>query len=363
MADHAQRSRLRVAAPEQEHVGVLRDIRIQVRVRGHLADGLAAPDVLRAPVPAFPGVHVPHLQRVAAHQRQQTVRAAVARGHALSFAVHVALAEHGLRAVSLLHPDELVRTDLRGFVPGDADVLALSAGLRVPLALRVPVHALQRVLHAVRGVHAALIAQAKRRDRHAVRRHERLPPGFDLPGAAMLIRVVSVVKIRTDPGDPVLIRVDQAGAAALGAHQAVADQILLFGCKFISQSVTSPKVMIHILPQIYYKRCPRKKQPRETFPADGVRHLKRLPEGGSAPSGRRPAGRSGGSSPLPRRHSRSSRISSTGSETYPVSGTSTCSAFSISQRIRRSVCEPFFRIWRMNENVSSIRFTTSNSNA
>ena len=70
MAHHAQRRRLRVTAPEQQQIRMLCNIRIEVRLRRHLTHGLAAPDVLRPPEPAFPRVHVPHLEGIAAHKAQ-----------------------------------------------------------------------------------------------------------------------------------------------------------------------------------------------------------------------------------------------------------------------------------------------------
>jgi len=49
-------SGLRVAAPEQQQLPVLRDIGEDVGPRHHLAYRLAAPDMLGSPVPAFPTV-------------------------------------------------------------------------------------------------------------------------------------------------------------------------------------------------------------------------------------------------------------------------------------------------------------------
>ena len=70
--------RLRVAAPEEEEISVLGDVGIEVGRRHHLAHGLAAPDMLGAPVLPFPAVEIPHLDGIAAQEGEEAVRAAVA---------------------------------------------------------------------------------------------------------------------------------------------------------------------------------------------------------------------------------------------------------------------------------------------
>ena len=234
MRHDAERRDLRVAAPEEQKVGVLGDVRVEVGLRRHLADGLAAPDVLRAPEPALPRVHVAHLQGVAAHEREQPVRAAVARGDVLALAVHIGLAEHGLGAVGRLHAQELLCDDLRRLVPADADVFRLAAVFRMALAVRIPVHALQGVFHAVGRVHARLVAEAERRDRHAVGRLKCFAAGLYFPRVAVRLRVFLVVEIRADPRDPPVGGVHLTGRAALRPHKGERDDVLLVRLEFNS---------------------------------------------------------------------------------------------------------------------------------
>ena len=204
VADDAQRRSFRIAAPEQEQIGVFRNIRVQVRLRRHLAHGLTAPDVFCAPEPPLPGVHIPHLQRIAPHEGEEPVGAAVAGGDVLPLAVHVRLAEHRLRPVFLLLPLQLVRHDLGGLVPGDADIFALAPVLGIAFPMGVPVHPLQRVEDAVFGIDPGPVTQAERRDGHALRRAERPPAGADLPGIAVL-KCVPLIVIRTDAHHPVVL--------------------------------------------------------------------------------------------------------------------------------------------------------------
>ena len=235
MGHHPQGGGLRVAPPEQEHVAVLGDVGVEVG-GGHLTHRLAPPHVLGPPVPPLPGVHVAHLEGVPPHEGQQPVGTAVAGGHPLALAVHVALAQHRLRTVGLLHPLELIGTDLGGLVPGDAHILALAPVLGVSLPLGVPVHPLEGVLHPVGGVHPALVPQPQGGDGHPVRGGEGLAPGLDLPGIAVDVGIRLVVGIGSDAGDTVLVGVHQAGPPALRTHQAVTDQGLGLWLKLVGHA-------------------------------------------------------------------------------------------------------------------------------
>ena len=122
--------RLRVAAPEEHHIAVLGDIFNEVGGRGHHALEALAPDVLGAPVPAFPAIRASYLLGKAAHHIEEAALVAVGGMDGLAFAVAVALDEDGERAVGLVHPFYFIGDDGRGFVPGNSVVFALAAVLR-----------------------------------------------------------------------------------------------------------------------------------------------------------------------------------------------------------------------------------------
>ena len=235
MHAEAQRGDLGVAAPVQQAVAVLGHVGDQIGLRGHLAHRLAAPDMLGAPVPALPGVHVAHLQGIAAHQGQQTVGTAVAGRHILALAVHIGLAQHRLGAIGLLHAHQLVGADLGRFVPADADILALAAILGIALPLGVPVHPLQGIADAVLGVHPGLIAQAEVGGQHPVGRGEGAAPGLHGPGVAVLLHILLIIEVGADPGDLAVVGVHIHQTAALRSHQAEADDILNIRLELVAQ--------------------------------------------------------------------------------------------------------------------------------
>lgn len=193
-ARDAERRHLAVAAPVEHGVGVFADIRIEVRAGVHLAERLAAPDMARAEVPALPRVHVAHLYRVGSDEPDKAVRAALV-GDMLALAVTVGLDEHGAHPVSIAHAQQLVGGDLRRLVPADADVFGNAAVLRIALALRVPVRALEGIGHAVFGVNARFIGQPEGGNGRTLRRLERPAAGGDGPlilrdVARMVFRVI-----------------------------------------------------------------------------------------------------------------------------------------------------------------------------
>ena len=117
-----------------------------------LAEGLAvaAPDVLGSPVPAFPAVRLPGLNRKAAQQVQQ-VRLAAMRGvNNFTFPVSVALGKDGCRTVFLIDAFEFLGDEVGCLIPGNPHIFGLAAVLRIAFAFRVPVHALQREFDPVR---------------------------------------------------------------------------------------------------------------------------------------------------------------------------------------------------------------------
>ena len=233
MRHDAERRRLRVAAPEKEQIGVPGDVGVEVRLRGHLADRLAAPDVFRPPEPALPRVHVAHLQRVPAHEGEKPVRAAVGRGDVLALAVHIGLTQHRLRPVFFLLPHKLVRDDLRRLVPAYTDVFRFAPVLRIALAVGIPVHTLEGIAHPVRGVDAGFVAEAERRDRHTIRGLERLAAGVYLPRVAVFFGVFLIVDVWPDAGDAAAGRVYLTRRAALRPHEARGHDGLMLGHKFI----------------------------------------------------------------------------------------------------------------------------------
>ena len=222
---------LLVAAPEEQQLGVLGDVPEQVALLA-LADGLAAPEVLAAPPPAFPAVRLAHLQREAAPLAEQLAAGAVAGLHDLVLAVLVALVEQGGRAVLLLDAVHLAGDDVERLVPGDALELAHAAVLRVALAVGVEVDAHHRVADAGRGVHALLVGEAVRGDERLHAGLERAAPDFHLPGVQVFLLVLPVVVHRADADDLAVLHVHHRGVGAVLRHAAeadVSDQRLLAG--------------------------------------------------------------------------------------------------------------------------------------
>ena len=225
----APRRGLLVAAPEEEQFGVLGDVPEQVALLA-LADGLAAPEVLAAPPPAFPAVGLAHLQRETAPLAEQLAAGAVAGLHDLVLAVLVALVEQGGGAVLLLDAVHLAGDDVERLLPGDALELAHAAVLRVALAVGVEVDAHHRVADAGRGVHALLVGEAVRGDEGLHAGLEGAPPHFHLPGVQVFLLVLPVVVHRADADDLAVLDVHHRGVGAVLRHAAeadVADQRLL----------------------------------------------------------------------------------------------------------------------------------------
>ena len=206
---------LGVAAPHHHHVAVLADVVHDVVVGGHHADEALAPDVLGAPVPAFPAVGVADLLGEAAQLVQEQRGAAVGSMHHLALAVAVALHQDGQRPVLFADALDLVGDEAGGLVPGDAHVLALAPVLRVAVsALGVPVHPLQGVLDAVGRVGPLLVGQAPGGRHRLVQRLEGLAVLLDLPGIERLGIVLLVPVQRPDPDHLAVFDIHGAGTGA-----------------------------------------------------------------------------------------------------------------------------------------------------
>ncbi len=210
---------LGVAAPHHHHVAVLDDVVHDVVGRVHHADQPFAPDVPGAPVPAFPAVRVAHLLGETAHLVEEQGGAAVRGMDELAFPVAVALYQDGEGAVLLVDAPDLAGDEVGGFVPGDAHVLALAPVLRIASpgaggigsALRVPVHALERVLHPVGRVGTLLVRQAPRRRRRLEERLQGLAVLLDLPGFELGGVVLGVPVQRPDADDAAVLDVHRTG--------------------------------------------------------------------------------------------------------------------------------------------------------
>ena len=218
-----------------------------VQLGRHHALEPMAPHVLGAPVPALPAVGLADLEGEAAHLVEQAGAVAVWRVDGLALAVAVALDQDRRRAVLLVDPGDLLGDDVRRLVPGDADVLALAAVLRVPLAVGIPVDALERVLDAVGGVGALLVGGHVRRGARPHARFQRLAVALELPGAEACAVVLPVEVERPDAHDLAVLDVDHdlAGAAEETALRQGPDDGLVGG-------------HVHFLPRIvtHLNRCP-----------------------------------------------------------------------------------------------------------
>ncbi len=227
----APRGGLLVAAPEQQQLGVLGDVREQVALLA-LADGLATPDVLVAPPPAFPAVGLADLQGEATPGAQQLAPRAVTGLHDLVLAVLVALVEQCGRPILLLDALHLAGDDVQGLVPGDALVLAHAAVLRVALAVGVEIHAHHRVADTGGGVDAFLVGDAVRRDQGLHAGLERAATHLELPGVEIRLLVLPVVMHRADADDLAVLDVHHRRVGAVlrdAAETDVSDERLLAG--------------------------------------------------------------------------------------------------------------------------------------
>ena len=215
----------RVAPHEQHGVAVLAGVHQQIRLERLLAHRVHAPHVLGAPVPAFPAVGLAGLQGEAAQQVQKMRVAAVAGMHDLRLPMAVALQEHRRGPVFVDAPPDLVGADLRGLVPADALVSADPARFGMALPVGVPVDALERVRHAVLGVHALLVADRQGRQRGLEAARERVAAHGELPGIDLVLGVLVVQAQRPDARDAPVLHVHR-GRVASGAEPAPAGRLV-----------------------------------------------------------------------------------------------------------------------------------------
>ena len=154
-----ERSGLRVAAPEQYCIAVFGNVFDYVVLLVLLPEWVHAPDMLGAPIPAFPAVGLAGLQGEPAAQIEQMGNAAVARVHHFRLAVAVNFAQDCLRGIFIMHALDFGCDDFCCFVPADAFITACAAILRIAFPRWVPVNALHRVGDAVFRIDALLVAK------------------------------------------------------------------------------------------------------------------------------------------------------------------------------------------------------------
>ena len=153
---------LGVAAPEQDHIAVLGHILNNVIGWVVHALNALAPDMLRAPVPAFPAVRVPDLLGKTAHHFKESAGMTVRCVDCLALAVPVTLYQYRQRSVLLVYPLDLGGENIGSLFPGNPLVLAFTTVLWVPFSVGVPVDPFQGVLDAVGGEGAFFIGQRER---------------------------------------------------------------------------------------------------------------------------------------------------------------------------------------------------------
>ena len=181
LATPAPRSCLGIGAPHEDGIRVLGDVFDDVVGDGLHADGIHAPDMLCTPVPAFPAIWLTSLLQKATRKRQEIGLAAMGRMHGLGLAVTIGLCVDGERSALVLNPLDLGRDDVTGIVPGDALVLGDTTVLRIALAVRIPVDALQGIRDAVLRVGTHLVCGSQRRRTACHTWLQHMPVLLDLP--------------------------------------------------------------------------------------------------------------------------------------------------------------------------------------
>ena len=172
------------------------------------ANGIHAPNMLCAPVPTFPGIRLTGLLQEAARERQEVGLATMGRMHGLGLSMTIGLRVDGKRSALVLNPLDLGRDDVTGIVPGDALVLGDTTVLRIALAIRIPIDALQWIRNAVLRIGPHLIRRGKRRRtaRHA--RFEHVTILLDLPVIQILGFIELVVVQRPDASHTSIFHID-----------------------------------------------------------------------------------------------------------------------------------------------------------
>ena len=208
-----------VAGFVEQQLAVLCNVGIEVGAVGHQAERLAAPEVLGSPEPALPGVRVADLHGEAAEQVEQLEHTAVGAMDHLGLAMAVALRIDGVGAIFLDDAADLALDDVEGLIPADALVAADAAGLRMALAVGIPVHALDGVQDAVRRVDALFPGDAHRAAGRLGRRLQHLAAGFDPPGVDVLVGILPVIAERTDAENFSILHIDGRDVGAVAERR------------------------------------------------------------------------------------------------------------------------------------------------
>ena len=206
---------LGVASPEQDGVGVFGDVFEQVVLMGVLAQGLVSPGVLGTPVPALPAVGLAGLHGQAARHVEEVRHGTVGPVNGARLAVAVALAEDGVASVGLVDAHDLGGDDVGRLIPADALEFRFAAVLRVALAVRIPVDALEREGDAVGGIRTGLVDEGERGVQRLHARLERMALRVDGPVVQILFGVVLVVMHGAHTNDLSVLGVDSGEVGAV----------------------------------------------------------------------------------------------------------------------------------------------------
>ena len=204
----APRRRLHVAAPEQQHVGVLGNVEQQIS-HIELAERILSPHVLGTPVPAFPRVGLTRLiGPIVAEQIHKTRIAAMGSMDNLRLSVTVALHEDRRQPVGVDYAPDFARDEIGRLIPGDPHELALASIFRMAIAVRIPVDALVRIENSVLRIDSVFVRIGIRRKQRLHRRMKLAPPRLDRPRLQVLGRIFLVVTHRTHAHDAVVFDID-----------------------------------------------------------------------------------------------------------------------------------------------------------
>lgn len=143
---------------------MLGDILEQISLIDLHSHGLIAPDMLAAPIPAFPAIGLPGLQRIATAKVEEVCLRSMGRVDDLRLAMTVRLAQNRKRAIGVVDALYLVRDQLRRLIPANLDILGLAPVLGVSLAVRIPIDALHRMQNAILGIDSLLVADGTREE-------------------------------------------------------------------------------------------------------------------------------------------------------------------------------------------------------
>jgi len=147
---------------------------------------LAAPEMLRAPEPAFPAIRISHLEGETPHHFEEPADTGMSSMHYFGLAVSFILQKNTFGAIFFMDSFDLISNNGSSFIPGDPDVAAFTPILRIPFSVGVPVYPLQQIKNPVRGLDTLLIGGGMWRNGNFQGRRKRLTPRFQLPGIKYL---------------------------------------------------------------------------------------------------------------------------------------------------------------------------------